>query len=132
TVTVDSKGGAIDSDGGTGGGGSDIDGGTDTDGDGKGDSVIDPSNISVRVKFTSSASEVVNGAGSAGRPVAGVDTMTAECQIAGEANYAVCGERFALQWYADSVPVSGATEGSYTPGSAEQGQAIAVEAVIKR
>ncbi|MFM5429255.1 hypothetical protein ACET8G_20755, partial [Aeromonas veronii] len=42
TVTVDSKGGAIDSDGGTGGGGSDIDGGTDTDGDGKGDSVIDP------------------------------------------------------------------------------------------
>ncbi|HDO1359045.1 TPA: hypothetical protein P2Q89_004594, partial [Aeromonas veronii] len=42
TVTVDAKGNASDSNGGTGGGGSDVDGGTDTDGDGKGDTVIDP------------------------------------------------------------------------------------------
>ncbi|MFQ2218885.1 inverse autotransporter beta domain-containing protein [Aeromonas enteropelogenes] len=131
TVTVDSKGGAINSDGATGGGGSDTDGGTDTDGDGKGDSVIDPYNISVRVKFTSSASEAVNGVGSIGRPVAGVDTMTAECQIAGEAGYAACDERFVLQWYLDGTPVSGATKVLYTPGGAEQGQAIAVEAVMK-
>uniref|UniRef100_UPI003BA23CBE hypothetical protein n=1 Tax=Aeromonas enteropelogenes TaxID=29489 RepID=UPI003BA23CBE len=117
--------------GGTGGGGSDTDGGADTDGDGKGEGVIDPSSVAVRVGFTSSASEALNGVGSTGRPVANVDVMTAECQIAGEVGYTPCDERFTLQWYSNGAPVSGATLGTYTPSATEQGQSIAVEVALK-
>ncbi|MFM5498747.1 inverse autotransporter beta domain-containing protein [Aeromonas veronii] len=131
TVTVDAQGNASDSNGGTGGGGSDTTGGTDTDGDGKGDTVIDPADIKVRVIFTSTATEVLNGAGANGRPVANTDVMTAECQVAGEPAYATCDGRFDLQWYANGMPVIGATMVTYTPGSAEQGQEVTVEAILK-
>ncbi|HDO1358656.1 TPA: hypothetical protein P2Q89_004179, partial [Aeromonas veronii] len=128
---VDAQGNASDSNGGTGGGGSDTSGGTDTDGDGKGDTVIDPTSIRVRVIFTSTATEALNGVGANGRPVANKDAMTAECQIAGEPSYAACDGRFDLQWYANGMPVIGATKVIYTPSAADQGEEITVEANLK-
>ncbi|MGL6608199.1 inverse autotransporter beta domain-containing protein [Aeromonas hydrophila] len=123
TVTVDSSMGA--------GGGDNTSGGADTDGDGKGDAVINPANYVAEVRYTSTANEVSNGVAGI-RPVAQRDEMTAYCQMDGEAAFTPCEGRYTIRWFVrdergSDVLVSSATGGTFMPRSEDQGRAVLVE-----
>lgn len=132
TVTLDAAGRATDTSGGTGEGSVDVTGGTDTDGDGNGDTVIDPSRYAAQVRYSSSATVELNGVDGS-RPVARRDEMTAYCQVAGEPTFTRCEGRFTLRWLvrdaqgAESV-VPDATGSTFTPRPEDQGKAVLVEA----
>ncbi|OFC44542.1 hypothetical protein BA188_22505 [Aeromonas hydrophila] len=125
TVTVDATGKASDSNGGTGGGGS------ETEGGGKGDTVINPVNYVAEVRYSSSASVVLNGIHGV-RPVAMRDEMIAYCQMDGESEFTPCEGRYTIRWFvrdengADHL-VGGEGGGRFTPRSQDQGRAVLVE-----
>lgn len=129
-ITVDALGNASNSDGGSDNSGTDTHGGVDSNGDGQGDVVIDPTNITVRVLFTSSATPNENGS-SGVRPVVNRDVMTAQCLVAGEPLFSQCDGRFELQWYVGGLPVQGETAPEFTAGSDKQGLEVQVKATFK-
>lgn len=136
TVTLNAKGGASDSDGGTGAGRCYITGGVDTDGDGLGDTVVDPSGIAVTVKFNSSANANQHGVNGI-RPVLNQDEMTAMCQLVGESVATECdASKFDIQWYVvmngGEKDVPGATSPRFTAvDKMYQGQRTFVEVNLK-
>ncbi|MFM5429180.1 hypothetical protein ACET60_05725 [Aeromonas veronii] len=108
---------------------------------GSGGEVVNPTEFAVRIAFTSTASDSVNGVGSAGRPVAGKDVMAAECKYvaAPVEDFAACDATpsapYSLEWMGTT---DGATynplgnEGAtYMPQGAHQGQRIAVKLTAK-
>ncbi|QTL94391.1 Invasin [Aeromonas jandaei] len=135
TVTVDVKGNASDTNGGTGGGSTDLEGGKDTDGDGQGDSVVSPVGYLSEVRYSSSATMALNGVNGI-RPVAQRDVMTAFCQMDGEPAFTPCDTRYSIRWFVQDGAgalhlVSGATGGTFTPRAQDQGRAVLVEVTAK-
>ncbi|MGR1225465.1 inverse autotransporter beta domain-containing protein [Aeromonas veronii] len=131
TVTVNVKGNASDTNGGVGGSGTDTVGGVDTNGDGKGDTVVNPANYVAEVRYTTTAIDALNGVNGI-RPVAQNDEMVAYCKMDGEPVFSPCEGRYAIRWFVRDESntnhlVSGATNGTFMPRAQDQGGAVLVE-----
>jgi hypothetical protein len=113
-------------------------------GGGSGGQVVNPADFAVRVNYTSSATEALNGPGYAGRPVVAKDLMTAQCKFTGapDSDFKVCdvstGAPYTLKWKGTTNGGStyttlsaGVTGATYLPNTAHQGQQIVAELTAK-
>lgn len=108
-------------------------------GGGTGGEVVNPLDVDVRIIHNASGSERLNGPDFAGRPVVGIDLMTAECKAVGApvADFTTCNTGlYGLQWKStpDAVTfsdIAGQTGNTYMPRTDLQGLRIAVEATVK-
>ncbi|MFM5498748.1 hypothetical protein ACET9I_19460 [Aeromonas veronii] len=108
-------------------------------GGGTGGEVVNPLDVDVRITHNASGSEPLNGPDFAGRPVVGIDLMTAECKAVGApvADFTTCNTGlYDLQWKStpDAVTfsdIAGQTGNTYMPHTDHQRLQIAVEATVK-